>query len=179
MNSKIKIKTKAYSLLLASVISMVSFPSCRNKSSSVIDKPSIAEKHNNFNSFAEHRLTKAKAELCYKGENILVLINKETNEISRYIYNRDLYKTEVYELDSQDMIMYIPLNIYELSQGLDYYNNLIENSYIFKFDDIDNYIEGETCKKWYTLEEIEEIESRLLRFLLNNKDNKKILKRLK
>lgn len=175
MNNKMKIKI--YSLLLASVISVTSFSSCKKQSPEVIEQNSISEKHNNFDSFREYRLTKARAELCYKGENIVVLINKGTNEISHYIYNSDPLKTEVYNLDTGEQILYIPFNLKGLSQGGEYYNSLIENSFVFNFVNIGTYIKNETCKDWYTMEDIEKIESKLLNFVLEMKESVKILRK--
>jgi len=172
-----KIKIKLYSMLAVSIIAVTSLSGCSKDNYQPIQKPSISTKHNRFNNYAEYRLTKARGELCYKGENISILINKETNEINRFIYNVDSMKTEVYELDTGEMIFYAPLNIIELSEGYKYLKNIIENSFAFDFINIEKYLEDETCKKWYTINEIEEIEPRLLNFVIKMKNNTKVLKK--
>jgi len=174
---KNKVKIKLYSIIAASIIAMVPFSKNSKDNSKLISKPSISDKYNNFDDYAEYRLTKAKGELCYKGENIYIFINKDTNEIKRYIYDEDFFNTEAYELDTGDMILYSLFNIEDLSQGYYYFENIKENSFVFDFANIGDYLEGETCKKWYTIEEIQEIESRLLRLVLQMKKETKILKK--
>jgi len=175
MNNKIKMKI--YSIIAASIIAMVPFSKNSKDNSKIISKPSISDKYNDFDDYAQYRLTKAKGELCYKGENIYIFINKETNEITRYIYNEEFFETEAYELDTGDIIYYSPFNIESLSQGYDYYKKLINDSFVFDLKNIGYYLEGENCKKWYTTEELEEIESRLLDFVLTMKSKTKILKK--
>lgn len=163
-----KNKIRLYSFILASVIGMTSISGC-NKKQNEESRPTkyVFSKDissYNFDNFINYKIEDGNAVCYYRGENIYLAINKETKEITEYIcdygwsdfFNREIL--DAYEIPSGDMIV----TKTAANDGLIYYDYIKETCDIIGFIDIGNYIEGESCKEWYTLDEIKVLESQIL-----------------
>ena len=115
--------------------------------------------------------------MCYRGENIFLAIDKQTNEISRYISNEKTFKNEVYNLETGEFVYLSAFGIDDY--GKDNYNNLFENYDIVYFHEINDYIENEFCKDWYTYDEIKELEPQILDAVIKIREAKKLFVKTK
>ena len=165
-------KIRLYSMLAATIIGATSLSGC-NTNQKEMATSSISDEYSNYDDFAMFRLRKARAEMCYRGENIFLAIDKNTNDVTRYICDDIFRKNEVYELETGEMIYYSD-NFFK-TYGEEKLENIINSSYIVNFIEIGNYIEGETCRQWYTLEEIKALESQILDVVLKIKESEKTL----
>lgn len=162
-----KNKIRLYSFILASVIGMTSLSGCKeNKEEDNAPEKYIISKDNDsyhYDNFVNYKIENGKAVCYYKGENICLTINKETSEITEYIceYGSFLWEEtlDAYEIPSGNMII---AKDTIGGKTIDYYNYIKETCDIISFIDISNYIEGATCKEWYTLDEIKELEPLIL-----------------
>lgn len=126
-----------------------------------------------FDTYTDKGIVEGKVEQLYSSSNIVIGINKETNEISRYIYyhgdasnylytdvmNAENLKgviTELFDLDTGKLIYFHNSEDANLTIGSNELNKLLdENDFYFLFDyyediDID-------YKSMYSIEEINEI----------------------
>ncbi len=113
---------------------------------------------------------------AYRSENVYLLIDKETKEVSEYLLatekgdsnnwfesfflkeNTDVH--QVFEIPSGDLICYY-YSEYN-GKGLDYLNYLLEKSDLVKLRDLELYVEDETLKEWYCLSEIRSFEPEIV-----------------
>lgn len=170
-------KTRIMAAVIATMVGATSLTGCKSESSNEIPKPSISSRYNDFDDYTKLRIVNGEAIQSYKGENISIAINKETNEINEYVYNHGFFIYEVYELRTGDMILYG--DSIATTYGKEYYENMINSSNIVDFVNIGDYVEGEICKDWYTLEEIEELEPKILESVLKIREAEKTLQKSK
>jgi len=164
-----KNKIRLYSFILASIIGMTSLSGCNKKKNEESEPVKYVFSRNitsyNFDNYVDFKIEDGNAVCYYKGENIYLAINKETNEITEYICDYgwiSFFEEEIldaYEIPSGDMII---AKDTIGGKPIDYYNYIKETCDIISFIDISNYIEGATCKEWYTLDEIKELEPLIL-----------------
>lgn len=113
---------------------------------------------------------------AYKADNVYLLIDKETKEVTEYLAvttkgtsnnwfesiimqeSDDVHK--IYEIPSGDLICYY-YSEYN-GKGLDYLNNLVENSYLVRLKDLELYVEDEALKEWYSIREIKAFEPEIV-----------------
>ena len=94
-----------------------------------------------------------------------MLFNKETYEVSEYIYyERDVLfglgnHVELYDLPSENMITYN--DGISTTYNKEYYNYLIENNYQVCLNELSSYVEGHISKDYYSLDEIRELEPKI------------------
>ena len=97
--------------------------------------------------------------------NNTLLFNKESYEVSEYIYYRRNIlgglgsHVELYDLQNEDMVVYsdgISATVNE-----EYYKYLIENNYQVCLTEVSDYVEGHTGKGYYSLDEIRELEPQI------------------
>lgn len=176
-----KNKIRLYSFILASVIGITSLSGCNKKKNEESEPVKYVFSRDiasyNFDNYVDFKIEDGNAVCYYKGENIYLAINKETNEITEYICDygwSSFFEREIldaYEIPSGDMI----ITKSAANDGLTYYNYLKETCDFIGFIDIGSYVEGETCKEWYTLDEIKEFEPLILDGHLKIRDLKEEL----
>jgi len=109
--------------------------------------------------FYKYAMKNGSAQKHYNSQYVYLLYNKETYEVEEYLFKKtflNYFGGALYNLESEELVFYsdgIASNYNE-----EYYNDLIENSYIVSLVDISDYIEGHVVKDYYTLEEIKELE---------------------
>ena len=173
-------KIRIYSFLAATIIGASSLSGCSKKAKEEEKAKEVLEQvneYNNYEGFAKFRIINNEAVMCYRGENIFLAIDKQTNEISRYISNEKTFKDEVYNLETGEFVYLSAFGIDDY--GKDNYNNLFENYDIVYFHEINDYIENEFCKDWYTYDEIKELEPQILDAVIKIREAKKLLVKTK
>ncbi len=164
-NKLIEIKKGLLALGLAGV--MIGTAGCTsNKDEKGVPKNvSISSEYSNIDDYYKYVMQNGKAVKLYNSANVYLLFNKETYEVSEYIYYRRNIlgglgsHVELYDLPNENMIVY--------SDGIsttyneEYYKYLIENNYQVCLTEASDYVEGHTGKEYYSLDEIKELEPQI------------------
>lgn len=105
-----------------------------------------------------------------------MLYNKDTYEVNEYIYVDRLLATQLYDLETEELLVHS--NNLTTTYNEEYYNYLVDNTYHVYLPSIDDYIEREQVKEYYTLDEIKELEPKILEGLkiINKEKNKTLVK---
>ena len=168
-NKLIEIKKRLLALGLAGV--MLGTAGCTsNKDENGIPKHvSISSEYSNVDDYYKYVMQNGEAVKLYNSANVYLLFNKETYEVSEYIYyERNILgglgtHVELYDLPNENMIVY--------SDGIsttyneEYYKYLIENNYQVCLTEVSDYVEGHTGKEYYSLDEIKELEPQIAKSL--------------
>lgn len=145
----------------------------------------IPEQYSNIENYYKYKVKNNKAVKYYNSNNVYILINKENYEISEFlyadsaIYNLGFETTsiELYDLTTEKMIAFD--NGLGTYFNLDYYDSIRENNYQVCLNEIEDYIDGEELKEYYSLDEIRSLEPKILKGLkLINEENSNIKKRI-
>ena len=164
-NKLIEIKKRLLALGLAGV--MLGTAGCTsNKDENGVPKHvSISSEYSNVDDYYKYVMQNGEAVKLYNSANVYLLFNKETYEVSEYIYYRRNVlgglgsHVELYDLPNENMIVY--------SDGIsttyneEYYKYLIENNYQVCLTEASDYVEGHTGKEYYSLDEIKELEPQI------------------
>ena len=164
-NKLIEIKKRLLTLGLAGV--MIGTAGCTsNKDEKGVPKNvPISSEYSNVDDYYKYVMQNGEAVKLYNSANVYLLFNKETYEVSEYIYYiRNILgglgsHVELYDLPNENMIVY--------SDGIsttyneEYYKYLIENNYQVCLTEASDYIEGHTGKEYYSLDEIKELEPQI------------------
>ena len=164
-NKLIEIKKRLLALGLAGV--MIGTAGCTsNKDEKGVPKNvSISSEYSTVDDYYKYVMQNGEAVKLYNSANVYLLFNKETYEVSEYIYYRRNVlgglgsHVELYDLPNENMIVY--------SDGIsttyneEYYKYLIENNYQVCLTGASDYVEGHTGKEYYSLDEIKELEPQI------------------
>ena len=164
-NKLIEIKKRLLALGLAGV--MLGTAGCTsNKDENGVPKcVSISSEYSNVDDYYKYVMQNGEAVKLYNSANGYLLLNKETYEVSEYIfYKRNILcglgcHVELYDLQNENMIVY--------SDGIsttyneEYYKYIIENNYQVCLTEVSDYVEGHTGKEYYSLDEIKELEPQI------------------
>lgn len=164
-NKLIEIKKRLLALGLAGV--MIGTAGCAsNKDENGISKHvSISSEYSNVDDYYKYVMQNGEAVKLYNSVNVYLLFDKETYEVSEYIYYRRNIlgglgsHVELYDLPNENMIVY--------SDGIsttyneEYFKYLIENNYQVCLTEVSDYVEGHTGKEYYSLDEIKELEPQI------------------
>jgi len=120
---------------------------------------------NEFDNFTKTIIRNGEPVTVYSGKNIALAFDKETFDVKEYIYKQSSLSGQIYDLSTG----YVLVDVYKFSFASrtdeKNYNKLKEENYIVEFVNISDYIEDAELKEWYSLEEIKELESRVLESL--------------
>ena len=164
-NKLIEIKKRLLALGLAGV--MIGTAGCTsNKDENGVPKHvSISSEYSNIDDYYKYVMQNGEAVKLYNSANVYLLFNKETYEVSEYIYYRRNIlgglgsHVELYDLPNENMIVY--------SDGIsttyneEYYKYLMENNYQVCLTEASDYVERHTGKEYYSLDEIKELEPQI------------------
>lgn len=164
-NKLIEIKKRLLALGLAGV--MLGTAGCAsNKDENEVPKHvPISSEYSNVDDCYKYVMQNGEAVKLYNSTNVYLLFNKETYEVSEYIYYRRNIlgglgsHVELYDLPNENMLVY--------SDGInttyneEYYKYLIENNYQVCLTEVSDYVEGHTGKEYYSLDEIKELEPQI------------------
>lgn len=168
-NKLIEIKKRLLALGLAGV--MLGTVGCAsNKDENGIPKhTSISSEYSNVDDYYKYVVQNGEAIQLYNSANVYLLFNKETYEVSEYIYyKKDILgglgnHVELYDLLNENMLFYS--DGISTTYNKEYYNYLIENNYQVCLTEVSDYIEGHTGKEYYSLDEIKELEPQIVESL--------------
>lgn len=164
-NKLIEIKKRLLALGLASV--MLGTAGCTsNKDENGVPKHvTISSEYSNVDDYYKYVMQNGEAVKLYNSANVYLLFNKETYEVSEYIfYKKNILgglgcHVELYDLQNENIIVY--------SDGIsttyneEYYKYIIENNYQVCLTEVCDYVEGHTGKDYYSLDEIRELEPQI------------------
>ena len=127
---------------------------------------SISSEYSNIDDYYKFVIQNEIAIKAYNSQNVYLLFDKETYEVTEYIYyEKDVLGglsniVELYDLSSEAMLVY--------SDGIgntyneEYYNYIRENNYQICLAEASDYVEGHIGKDYYTWDEIRELESQIV-----------------
>lgn len=121
----------------------------------------IDQENNSFDDYHKTIIKDGTPVEIYRGENISLAIDKTTFEVKKYIYDIGLV-SEIYDFDTGYRLVSIVLLSVD---GKENSEKISENKYVVDFSDIADYVEGETLKEYYTLEEINELATKIIESL--------------
>ncbi len=164
-NKLIEIKKRLLALGLASV--MLGTAGCTsNKDENGVPKHvTISSEYSNVDDYYKYVMQNGEAVKLYNSANVYLFFNKETYEVSEYIfYKKNILgglgcHVELYDLQNENIIVY--------SDGIsttyneEYYKYIIENNYQVCLTEVSDYVEGHTGKDYYSLDEIRELEPQI------------------
>jgi len=175
MNTEVKNKVKKRLVALSLVGVMLTTSGCSNKKKEEMPTvTTINNAYNNFDNYYKYVVINNEAIKKYKAENIFLLVNKETYEVSYYVYDSQKLlgglgiSVELYDLESGSLLVYS--DGIATSMNKEYYIYLLNSNYDINFNNLKDYVEDAQIKDWYSLEEIKANESRIIEALkiINN-----------
>lgn len=129
----------------------------------------IDSKYNNFDNYYKYSVKNDEAIIYYKTENIYLLIDKTTYTSNIYIFNSEKvlgglgYTGELYDIETGELLVYC--DGLATTYNEEYFDYLKENNYEVCLKDLEDYIEGEEVKEYYTLDEIMAFEPQIVKSL--------------
>jgi len=165
-----KINKKALSLIMAGVtlITIPTFTSCSKKYK--VGLSSISQDDNDFHKYKKTIIRNGKPVTAYLGKNVVITVDKDNFDLKEYIFvsNNIDEIDDIYDLRTETLLVNkVQTEVESYSwESKDNYNQIIDNKYVIKLTDIEDYVEGETLNKYYTLNELEELESKLMDSLM-------------
>jgi len=152
--------------LLTAAFTVVSLSGCVQVPEDYPEEFSYIEQEaNHFDDFNKTVIRNGEPLTVYKGENIVLAINKETFDVKEYVYKQSSLIGKIYDLATGYMI--VNVNVFDYSHSYDEsnYNKLKEENYIVELVNISDYIEDAELKEWYSIEEIKELEPKVIESL--------------
>ena len=160
------LKKRALALGMAAM--MLSSAGCTNNNNNENEVPSrvsISSDLNNFDEFSKFIMQNGEPIKVYNSQNVYLCYDKETYEVTEYIYNAPISYFgggEIYDLQTEELLIY---SNGISSYNMEYHAYILENNYQVCLADIGDYIEGYTVKEYYSLDEIRELEPQILESL--------------
>ena len=160
------INKKALGLVMAGVtlVTVPMFTSCSKKNEDGLY--SISQDCNEFDKYRKMIIRNGEVTEVYSGKNIIITVDKDTFNVKEYICAKesldvidDIYDLRTGEIIVDKTLTEIESYTYYSKKNYDFIKN---NVYIIEFNDINCYVEGEELKQYYTLEEIEQLESQIV-----------------
>ena len=122
----------------------------------------INQENNRFDDYTSTVIKNGQPTTVYNGENIAVVINKETFEVKEYIFHKGAVSGQIYDLNTGHMIVELFITSSPWDASINNNNVILDNGYVVEFVEIQNYIEGHKLQEHYTLEEIKELEETIV-----------------
>ena len=167
-------RKELFTLCLITVL--LSSSGCSKNNNEIPDIHPISDEYYEFDEYYKYTVINGEAVKNYKAENIFLLYNKDTYEVNEYIYVDRLLATQLYDLETEELLVHS--NNLTTTYNEEYYNYLVDNTYHVYLPSIGDYVEGEQVKEYYTLDEIKELEPKILEGLkiINKEKNKTLVK---
>jgi len=125
----------------------------------------IGQESNHFVDFHKKVIRNGEPVTVYKGENIVFAFDKETFEPKEYIYYATSTSGTIYDLATGYMISDVTIFTMRPERKAQNWQKLIDENYTIELVNISDYIEDEEVKEWYSLDEIKELEPRIIESL--------------
>lgn len=129
---------------------------------------SIPSKYSHVDDYYKYAIQNGEAVKLYNSENVYLLFDKETYEVTECIYHGKAFLglatyVELYDLANEDLLVYS--NGVNRTYNDKYYYYLLENNYQVCLADTSDYVEGHANKEFYSLDEIRELEPQIAQSL--------------
>ena len=175
----IKSINKKITSIVMTGVTLVTIPtltSCSKKNEDGLY--SISQNTNEFDRYSKTIIRNGEPVTAYNGGNIVVTIDKDSFDVKEYIcVSSSLdYLDDIYDLRTGELIIdksNLEVENYSYFSKKNF-NAIKDNKYIVPFMDLGDYIEGFVLNRKYTIEEIEEIETKLVESLAKIKNYEKI-----
>ena len=184
---KLKEVLKKGIILTNVVFTLASVTACTKQEQGQIpeDWPSefeyIYQHNNNFEDFTKTIIKNGEPTVVYNSQNIALAINKETYKVDEYLFYIGALSLagKIFDIETGYLIADIDIfsNIFNTSSNKN--DNIFLNNYdVIHFINISDYVEGETLKDYYSLEEIRNLEPAIVESVKKiNEFNKKLVKK--
>lgn len=165
--TKIKNIIKRGIALTAATFTLVSLSACSKKQNPE-NWPNefkyINQEENQFYKYSKIIIRNGEPTNVFKGENISLTIDKETYEVVEYIYTKGTLSAQIYDLNTGYMV--VDITAFDTgSYSKENWEIIKNDNYIIDFADIGDYVEGEKTKDYYTIDEIRELEPKIIESL--------------
>ena len=137
--------------------------SSKNENKNEIGEPNrieISQEYSNVEDYYRYVIQNGEAVRQYNSKNIYLLYDKTTYEVNEYIYKDNwIGGVELYDLETEEMLTYS--NGVDITYNEEFYEYLLKNNYQVCLDEVSDYVEGHIAKKYYSLDEIRELEPQI------------------
>lgn len=168
---KIKKVLRAGIVLSTAAFSVVCFSGCNKEQEQVpSDYPSefayVDQENNDYGRYYTTIIRDGEPVKAYHKENIAIIIDKDTFEFKEYLYVEGIVSAQIYDLETGYLICEANAstdNLSSVKKDYENLNKLLDNSYEVYFANLEAYDVGEeNIKDFYTLEEIRELEPKII-----------------
>lgn len=152
--------------LLTAAFTIVSLSGCAEVPEDYPEEFSYIEQEaNHFDDFNKTVIRNGEPVTVYSEKNVFLAFDKETYDVKEYVYTYTSLTAQIYDLATGYLI--VGGNVFSSPYDSDVTNwdTLKEDNYLVFFDEISDYIEGYELKEWYSLDEIKELEPRIIESL--------------
>ena len=135
---------------------------CSRSKTGEPERVSIPGEYSNVEDYYKYVDKNGDAIKLYNSRNVYLLYDKETYEVSEYIYNSPVTYfggAELYDLESEEMFAYG--NGIATTYNGEYYKYIVENNYQVCLSEVSDYVEGHSSKDYYSLDEIRKLEPKI------------------
>mgnify|MGYP003308965279 CR=1 FL=1 len=125
----------------------------------------IGQESNHFVDFHKKVIRNGEAVTVYSGKNVFLAFDKETYDVKEYVYTYTTLTAQIYDLSTGYLVVGANAFSSPYEDGVSNWNILEKENYLVFFKEISDYIEDEELKEWYSLDEIKELEPRIIESL--------------
>lgn len=161
-NKLIEIKKRLLALGLAGVMLGTAGCASNKDENEVPEHVSISSEYSNVDDYYKYVIQNGETVKLYNSANVYLLFDKETYDVSEYIYRDHVTwfgGVELYDLKSEEMLVYG--DGINTTYNKEYYKYIIDNNYQVCLTEVSDYVEGHTDKDYYSLDEIRELEPQI------------------
>lgn len=122
----------------------------------------IPDEYSNVEDYYKYVVKNGDAIKLYNSQNVYLLYDKETYEVSEYIFRTQVTYfggAELYDLESEEMFAYG--NGIATTYNGEYYKYIVENNYQVCLSEVSDYVEEHSSKDYYSLDEIRKLEPQI------------------
>lgn len=156
----IQMKKRLIALSMAGV--MLGTVGCSRSKTGEPERVSIPGEYSNVEDYYKYVVKNGDAIKLYNSQNVYLLFDKETYEVSEYIYRTQVTwfgGAELYDLESEEMLAYG--NGIDTTYNKEYCEYIVENNYQVCLSEVSDYVEEHSSKDYYSLDEIRKLEPQI------------------
>lgn len=175
-DKKVKgVLTKGIALIMVAS-TLVAVSGC-DKKQIPYEIPHASQERNDSEAYVKTVIREEQLTNIYRGKNIALAINKENYEVKKYVLHNEDISDKIYDNEKG----YIIAAGFIITSPSDYNISstkiILDDYYVVKFVDINDYMEEYELKDYYTLDEIEELEPVIIEKLKKQTNTKQIIKK--
>lgn len=152
--------------LLTAAFTVVSLSGCVQVPEDYPEEFSYVEQDaNHFDDFHKTVIRNGEPVTVYSGKNVFLAFDKETFDVKEYIYTYTTLTAQIYDLSTGYLVVGANAFSSPYEDGVSNWNILEKENYLVFFKEISDYLEDEEVKEWYSLDDIKELEPRIIESL--------------